>query len=284
MNNLKVSIFMLAYNHEDYIETAIESILMQKVNFNYRLYIGEDCSTDRTRKICLNYKKKYSDRIELILHDSNIGPSRNAKIIYNACSTSLSKYVAVLEADDYWNDVNKLQTQVDFLDQNENFIGCFHNTEERFENSDNASFLYCKYPKNRAFSFFDLCIENIVPTCSILFRNNYLKMLPDKHFDIICGDWALHLFNLQFGNYWYISKVMGVHRYTNNSIWSGKSQKKNELNILETYDNFILTYSSEPQKKLKLIRAKKKFYLKSNYKLIRLCYQLKYKILKNKHY
>jgi hypothetical protein len=40
--------------------------------------------------------------------------------------------------------------------------------------------------------------------------------------------------NLQFGNYWYIPKIMGVHRYNNSSIWSGKNQKKNEA-----YSNFF---------------------------------------------
>ena len=274
MNNLKVSIFMLAYNHEDYIETAIESILMQKVNFNYRIYIGEDCSTDHTREICIKYKNSYPDKIELILHDFNIGPSRNAKIIYNSCSNSLSKYVAVLESDDYWSDIYKLQKQVDFLDNNDQYIGCFHNTEERIENSNQASFLYCNLPTGRNITFQDLCKENIVPTCSILFRNKYINQLPENHFEILCGDWALHLFNLQFGDYWYMPVVMGVHRYTNNSIWSGKSQKKNEEKILDTYDNYIKTYSSDIEKLSYLKKSKKMFYLKSNYKLIRFYYQL----------
>ena len=67
---------------------------------------------------------------------------------------------------------------------------------------------------------------------------------------------------------------MGVHRYTKNSIWSGKSQKKNEEKILETYDNYITTYSYDIEKLSYLKKSKKMFYLKSNYKLIRFYYQL----------
>lgn len=39
MNDLKLSIGMLTYNHEKYIAQAIESILMQKVNFKYEVFI-----------------------------------------------------------------------------------------------------------------------------------------------------------------------------------------------------------------------------------------------------
>ena len=277
---LKVSIFMLAYNHQDYVEEAILSILNQKVNFNFILIIGEDHSTDRTREICIKYKKLYPDKIQLLLHEKNIGPAANAKIVYQACAQSQSKYVAVLESDDYWSDMYKLQKQVDFLDNNNQYIGCFHNTEERIENSNQASFLYCNLSNGRNITFKDLCKENLVPTCSILFRNKYINQFPDNHFEILCGDWALHLFNLQFGDYWYMPVVMGVHRYTNNSIWSGKSQKNNEEKILETYDNYIETYSSDIVKLSYLKKSKKMFHLKSKYKIIRFYCQIIYKIQK----
>ena len=269
MNDLKVVVFMLAYNHQDYIGTAIESVIMQKVNFNYLIIISEDCSTDNTRDICIKYKNLYPDKIKLILQDTNQGPVANTKILYKACFESSSTYVAFLESDDYWNDVYKLQTQVDFLDQNIEYVGCFHNTEERIENSNQASFLYCKFPYGKSVTFDDLCKENIVPTCSIVFRNKFLNEFPKNHFEILCGDWALHLFNLQYGNYWYMPKVMGVHRYTRNSIWSGKNQKKNEEKIIETYNNYLQTYSFDKKKYNALYKAKIIFYLKNNYKIIR---------------
>lgn len=266
---LKVSIFMLAYNHEEFVEEAILSVINQKVNFNYLLIIGEDFSSDNTREVCKKYHNLHPDKIKLILHSQNIGPAANAKIVYKACSDSLSQYVAVLESDDYWNDIYKLQKQVDFLDQNIEYVGCFHNTEERIENSNQASFLYCKFPYGKSVTFDDLCKENIVPTCSIVFRNKFLNEFPKNHFEILCGDWALHLFNLQYGNYWYMPKVMGVHRYTRNSIWSGKNQKKNEEKIIETYNNYLQTYSFDKKKYNALYKAKIIFYLKNNYKIIR---------------
>ena len=47
---MKVSVCMITYNHEKFISQAIESVLMQKTDFEYELVIGEDYSTDRTRR------------------------------------------------------------------------------------------------------------------------------------------------------------------------------------------------------------------------------------------
>ncbi len=136
---------MLVYNHEKYIATALNSILMQNVHFDYDIVVGEDCSTDNTRKILLEYKKKYPDKFKLILHNKNVGAINNQNITMKNCT---GKYIACLEGDDYWSDPNKLQKQIDFLEANPEFSFCFHNayvydedtrTEYLF-NSDKGAF------------------------------------------------------------------------------------------------------------------------------------------------
>ncbi len=67
-SNVKVSVVMLAYNHEKYIAQAIESVLMQETDFNYDIVIGEDGSTDRTQEIVIEYKKKYPDKRQNIIY------------------------------------------------------------------------------------------------------------------------------------------------------------------------------------------------------------------------
>ena len=63
-NNEKiVSVCMITYNHEKFINEAIEGVLMQKTNFPIELIISEDCSTDNTRKIVLEYADKYPNII-----------------------------------------------------------------------------------------------------------------------------------------------------------------------------------------------------------------------------
>jgi glycosyltransferase involved in cell wall biosynthesis len=110
---------MMAYNHEKYIEQALDSILMQSVNFNYEIVIGEDCSTDNTRSILLSYKEKHPEKIKLLLHDKNIGAAKNQIEVFSNCT---GKYIAMLEGDDYWTDPLKLQKQVDFLETNPDYV------------------------------------------------------------------------------------------------------------------------------------------------------------------
>ena len=122
--NLKVSVCMVTYNHEKYIAQAIESVLMQKTNFDYELVIGEDCSTDKTKKIIIKYQKRYPKIIRIILNKKNLGAGLNFVQILEACK---GEYIALLDGDDYWTDPVKLQKQVDFLDNNPYYSISSHN-------------------------------------------------------------------------------------------------------------------------------------------------------------
>mgnify|MGYP003814853055 FL=1 len=85
MNNLSdqlvVSVHMITYNHEAYIAQAIEGVLMQKTNFRFELVIGEDCSTDSTRRICERHADRYPDIINLLPSEKNLGMMPNAIMI-----------------------------------------------------------------------------------------------------------------------------------------------------------------------------------------------------------
>lgn len=113
-----VSVMMVTYNHEHYISQAIEGVIMQITSFRIELVIGEDCSTDSTRKICEKYKNKYPQLIRLLTTESNLGMIQNGNRTLKACT---GKYIALNDGDDYWTDPYKLQKQVDFLESNEDY-------------------------------------------------------------------------------------------------------------------------------------------------------------------
>lgn len=114
-----VSVGMLTYNHEKYIASALESILMQEVNFDYEIVICDDCSSDKTQEIILEYQKKYPDIIKPYFNEKNLGGQNNANKLRTLC---IGKYRATLEGDDYWITTTKLQNQVDFLEDNPDYI------------------------------------------------------------------------------------------------------------------------------------------------------------------
>ena len=121
-NDIMVSVTMAAYNHGRFIAQALDSVFMQKTNFNFEVIVGEDCSPapDKTREILFEYKKKYGDRLILILHDHNVGPRENGFSIEKKIR---GKYRCGLEGDDFWTDPLKLQKQFDFLENNPDFSG-----------------------------------------------------------------------------------------------------------------------------------------------------------------
>lgn len=62
----KVTVVVLTYNLRQYVSGALDSILQQKTDFPFRIRIVDDCSTDGTRDILLDYKEKYPETIELM--------------------------------------------------------------------------------------------------------------------------------------------------------------------------------------------------------------------------
>lgn len=116
--NPLVSVKMITYNHEPYIAQAIEGVIMQETDFPIELIIGEDCSTDRTREIVLDYQKKHPDIIRVITSEKNVGMQKNSFRTNKACR---GKYIAICEGDDYWIDPLKLRKQVDFLEANSDY-------------------------------------------------------------------------------------------------------------------------------------------------------------------
>nr|WP_315149674.1 glycosyltransferase [uncultured Flavobacterium sp.] len=133
INSPDISIAMLAYNHEKFIGEAIESVLIQKTNYTYKIIIAEDFSTDSTREIVLEYQKKYPDKIKLILQDKNVGASQNN---VDLLTNLEGKYIAALEGDDYWTDPLKLQKQVDFLEANKGYSICWTKYHIKNESND----------------------------------------------------------------------------------------------------------------------------------------------------
>ena len=119
-----VSVCIITYNHEKFIAQNLESVLMQKTNFPIEIVIAEDCSTDNTRTIIKEYQDKYPDMIRPIFHNKNVGAISNARDY--AIPQCTGKYIALCEGDDYWSDPEKLQKQVDFLENNSAYTFCTH--------------------------------------------------------------------------------------------------------------------------------------------------------------
>ena len=119
-SEIMMSVIITTYMHENYIAKAIESVLMQIVDFEFELIIADDCSPDITHKIVSDYIENQTKRIRVKYKRQ----SRNLGVVSNfvwALEHTKGKYIALCEGDDYWTDPYKLQKQVDVLQSNKSF-------------------------------------------------------------------------------------------------------------------------------------------------------------------
>ncbi|WP_407483515.1 glycosyltransferase [Elizabethkingia meningoseptica] len=230
MNNFKivdqtiakpiVSVAILAYNHQDYIAQAIESVLMQKTKFSVQIVIAEDCSSDNTRSIILDYQKKYPEVIKLILQHKNVGARQNN---YDLLSNLTGQYIAALEGDDYWTDPEKLRKQVDYLEANQDCNLVYHRSEVLDEESGKIELETLNNPDftmKRDLNYLALN-GNFMHTATVLYRNNF--SLPQHLFKGVIGDYILWFLNGEKGKYGYIPDIMSVYRFWGGSVWGKKS-------------------------------------------------------------
>lgn len=126
MSEIMVSVIMPTYNHEHYIEQAVRSVLMQKVDFEYEVLIGEDCSTDHTKTVLMEMEPLLPQNFHILYRCPNMGRrgKNNSRDLHMRAS---GRYVITLEGDDYWIYDHKLQEEVDFLEAHPEFVAVAHN-------------------------------------------------------------------------------------------------------------------------------------------------------------
>ena len=171
-----LTVWVITYNQERFISQCLDSILMQETNFPFQIVIGEDYSTDNTRRICENYANNYSN-ITLLPLEKNLGLVKNWERTLNACQ---GKYVAMCEGDDFWIDCKKLQKQFDFLEANPDFFISFHKVEFNFEDDVFHDDLF-KHLEEREFLAYEIYDKWTVLTSSVVYRNFPEKIHFPKH-------------------------------------------------------------------------------------------------------
>jgi len=242
-----VVVEMITYNHGLYIAQAIESVLIQKTSFKFKLLICEDFSTDGTREICIDYKNRFPNLIDLHLNEKNLGVLQNAKKLHATSISCNSKYIAMCEGDDYWTDSYKLQKQVDFLEDNQDFAICFHNAVIVSETSPSEVSYSNPDDQKEVSAFDDLAKGEYIYTATCLFRSDDFKKFPQQYMEYI-NNYTIDLHNAQFGKIRYFNEVMSAYRIHGGGMWSMVSREKTLVDQLPTY-KFYLHYFEKEYKK-----------------------------------
>lgn len=212
-----VTIFLVTYNHVNTFKKAIESVLTQKTNFEYKIIVLDDASTDGTSDIVREYS--HLPNVKTIIRGENC----KGQNLYLGLKEELNtKYYTVLETDDYWCDDTKLQQQVDALEANPDCSFCAHNTIVNYINSGKTK-LYLNSP-TKIFTFPKKLTNRyyIEPhTSSRVYRSELLELDKIKAPIIATYDIANNFYFLTKGNLYYINEVMSAYNYNEKGVYSG---------------------------------------------------------------
>ena len=247
----KVNIFCITYNQKQYVQETLKGFLSQKTNFHWKVYISDDASTDGTQEVLKKYAAEYPDKIFLILNKENKGVVRN---YFETAKKVNAEFVCFCEGDDYWTDSLKLQKQVDFLENNPNFIGCAHRIKVKNEEtveSDQEFPSVQKFNDKNIFYLNDILEENPIPSLSVMYRWRFnQEPIPTFPEDALPCDWFMHLLHAEKGPFKCLPEVMGTYRVWHGGVWSLLSDerqwaKKNALKLSNFFELIDKRYGSD---------------------------------------
>ena len=251
-----ISVVMITYGHEKYIQKAIEGVFLQKTNFPIEFIIANDNSPDNTDSIIKQIIKNTPDNVQVRYTKHEVNKGMNPNFTW-ALKQAKGKYIAVCDGDDYWIDENKLQKQVDFLEQNPNYAICCHNVYFLNGETISSQSPYDKENTQDTYTLDDLASKNMIPTLSAVFHNLNINF-PDWYYSSPMGDYPLFLWTAKSGKIKYFKEKMGVYRQ-NTGVWSGK--QKDYTKIISVFENLLPDFENFPTTK-KLLKEHKNKYIK----------------------
>jgi len=229
-----VTVLCTTYNHEKYIEDAIEGFLIQETNFPFEIIIHDDASTDKTAQIVREYEAKYPLLIKGIYQTKNRWSQglKNGEILY---PMSKGEYIALCEGDDYWTDAKKLQVQIDEMKKYPNVSISFHSAYE-LKDRKVGKILANRANDNKIFTTSEVIsgYGDFCPTASLIVNKKVMKHLPYWYYsEAPVGDYFIQIFTSISGGALYINKIMSIYRVGETGGWShSQKQFSNMLNFV----------------------------------------------------
>ncbi len=182
-----VTVWCLTYNQKDFINDALNGFVMQKTTFPFEVVVHDDASTDGTTDIIMEYAECYPEIIKPMVEKKNQWQKGGLKHIISIMNEHhrRGRYIAFCEGDDYWTDPNKLQLQVDFLENNSDYSMCFHSAKKKYE-TDVRAWIDCENIQDKDYDATDIFVNWTVPTASILCRKEAMDFYAKlKHPEFI---------------------------------------------------------------------------------------------------
>ena len=247
MKDPVISIICNTYNQEKYIETALNSFLMQRIDVPIEILVHDDASTDATADIVRDYESKYPDIIKPIYQAVNQYSQNISITAVFQIPRAHGKYIAFCEGDDYWTDPKKLQIQFDFMEQHPECSACCHAYNMVYADGTLMEKRH-DFVRDMVIPMKRLLGNQLeVPQFATLFARHSCLKEYSGDFLGITGDMAIRLFCATQGTLYYINRNMSCYRRFTEGSWSrriGKNKQalaesmRNGLAFFEKFNHY----------------------------------------------
>lgn len=223
---MKLSIIMPCFNVENTLIRALDSILIQRVDFQYEVIVIDDASTDGTLELAHEYAKIHPE-VHVIANQKNRG---NAFTYYTGLCIAKGDYFCVLDGDDYYTIPDKLQRQVDFLDHDigEEYVGV---ATQYIIDLGNDQVSIPDRSTYKEFTYADMLTQHsgYYHTATYMYRNIFRGNVPAEIGEILYrGDTPRTMFHLRYsGKKIKILDFVGsAYTYEFGGLWSSLNQQQ----------------------------------------------------------
>jgi len=218
-----VSVSMITYRHEEYIEEAILGVLMQQTCFEFELILSNDNSPDNSDQIIRRILDEHprANCVRYIRHAENIGIMQNALDNLERCC---GEYIAFCEGDDVWINPLKLQIQIDALRHSPECDLCFHPAQVFCGNQKTDGVFAFHSGRIKVFSTEAIVAGggDFCPTAAIIIRRSIFEQMRVFLKQAPVGDYFLQVAGSVRGGALYLPQIMSVYRRDTAHSWTSE--------------------------------------------------------------
>ena len=287
----KVCCRCFTFNQAKYITDAMNGFTMQQTSFPFICTIVDDASTDGEQEVIKKYVEENFDfsegsaayhketvyafityaqhktnnncYIAVLYLKENHYSQRKSKMGYLSEWRDMCEYEALCEGDDYWIVPDKLEKQVNLLDEHKDYTMC---ASDAIIKSESGDLNWMRYDENRIVPINDI-IEGgglWLQTATFLFRRGINSDMIECGRKCHVGDYPLIIWCAMKGNVYYLSDKTAVYRYGygwtssfhNLDILTKIQGWKSEFEMLKGFDEYC-----EYKYHDSFLRRRKKYFL-----------------------
>lgn len=222
-----LSVIVISHDRRDLLKRCVDSILVQKIPFEYEIIISDDHSSDGSWDLALKYSSEHSHIKVTQCNTNDFNPANNSERSgWNRCNGykyATGKYIAHIDGDDFLKDGTDIyRKQVELLEKNPDCSCCMANDYVLKEGEDvsNAILKHSKHFKTGEVLSSEEYIRTLFREshCFVYRRNenyNPIKLYGGYYVDTMITD-----HHLQFGNIVCLDDAGYIYVQYNTSIWN----------------------------------------------------------------